>query len=421
MPLVTTTTTQDVQATVYNYEKPANLGAPTRQLKVLHLINGEHFSGAERVQQLLGKRLNSFGYDATFACLKPGKFRDKCQLRESQIRDFPMQGRFDLSIAQQIAAFVKEDGFSLLHAHTPRTALVAALVSRKTGLPWVYHVHSPTSRDSTAGLKNQINQLVERYAIRSCSQLLTVSRSLRREMLRLGVARSRLAVVPNGVPDFEPIDTFARLGNSSWRLGIVALMRPRKGVEVALDALAKLPQIQTISLDLIGGFETPEYEAQIRAQVDDLGLGSRVSLLGFQTDIAKHVRKLDALLLPSLFGEGMPMVVLEALAAAVPVVATSVEGTPEVIRHGVEGLLAEPRNSNDFAAQIKDLTSDRERWSQLSSNALARHRSSFSDTNMASKVAAAYDRMLARGCLGAVTSSLELAVSASQVRELGVS
>lgn len=408
MPLVsTTTTTQGLQATVYNYDKPAEptREIPSRQLKVLHLINGEHFSGAERVQQLLGKRLNSFGYDATFACLKPGKFRDKCQLRESQVCDFPMHGRFDLSVTKQIAAFVKGEGFSILHAHTPRTALVAALVSRKTGLPWVYHVHSPTSRDSTIGVKNRINQLVERYAIRTCSQLLTVSRSLRREMLRLGVSRTRLAVVPNGVPAFDPIDASDRLGDSSWRLGIVALMRPRKGVEIALEALARLPERQNISLDLIGGFETPEYEAQIQAQIVDLGLATRVRLLGFQTDIAEHVRKLDALLLPSLFGEGMPMVVLEALAAAVPVVATSVEGTPEVIRHGVEGLLAEPRNSDDFARQIQDLTSDRERWSQFSSNALVRHRTSFSDTNMAGRVAAAYDRMLTNAPAGAEVSS----------------
>ncbi len=396
MNLVSSNITTQIPATVFNYATDARPDRNQLTIKgrVLHLINGEHFSGAERVQQLLGKRLEGFGYDASFACLKSGKFRDKCQLRESQILDFPMHGKFDLSVVTQIAATVAEQDYALLHAHTPRSAIVAALVARRTGLPWIYHVHSPTSRDSTRGVQNRINAWVEQYAIRSCSRLLTVSRSLRREMLRLGVERSRLQVVPNGVPAFEPIAACERMGQKLWRLGIVALMRPRKGVEFALEALSRLPAGKQVSLDLIGGFETPEYEAQIRAQIATLGLQDRVQLVGFQTNVEDYVRRLDALLLPSLFGEGMPMVVLEALSAAVPVVATRVEGTPEVIRHGVEGLLAEPRNSEDFASQIDMMTSDRVKWLSFSDNALRRHREQFSDSEMASRVANAYDRTL---------------------------
>lgn len=396
MNLVSSNVATQIPATVFNYatEAQPDRNQQTVKGKVLHLINGEHFSGAERVQQLLGKRLDGFGYDATFACLKPGKFRDKCQLREKQILDFPMQGKLDLSVVNQIAKTVSDQKHTLLHAHTPRSALVAALVARKVGLPWIYHVHSPTSRDSTHGLSNRINTWVERYAIRSCSRLLTVSRSLRREMLRLGVQRHRLQVVANGVPAFELIAASERMGQKSWRLGIVALMRPRKGIEFALEALSQLPGDKQITLDLIGGFETPEYEAQIRGQIETLGLQDRVQLVGFQTNVEEYVRRLDALLLPSLFGEGMPMVVLEALSAAVPVVATRVEGTPEVIRHGVEGLLAEPRDSADFASQIDTMTSDRIQWLSFSDNALRRHRQQFSDTEMASRVANAYDRTL---------------------------
>ncbi|GAB5405176.1 MAG: glycosyltransferase family 4 protein [Aureliella sp.] len=396
MNLVSSNVATQIPATVFNYTTDSKQDRNQQTLKanVLHLINGEHFSGAERVQQLLGKRLGGFGYASVFACLKPGKFRDKCQLRENQILEFPMQGKLDISVATQIAHAVTEQDVTLLHAHTPRSALVAAMVARRTGLPWLYHVHSPTSRDSTRGLSNRINTWVERYAIRSCSRLLTVSRSLRREMLRLGVQRDRLQVVANGVPAFEPIVASERLGQQSWRLGIVALMRPRKGVEFALEAISKLPSEKKITLDLIGGFETPEYETQIRQQIATLGLEERVQLVGFQTNVEDYVRRLDALLLPSLFGEGMPMVVLEALSAAVPVVATSVEGTPEVIRHGVEGLLAEPRNSTDFASQIDAMTADRIRWLSFSDNALRRHREKFSDNEMASGVAKAYDRTL---------------------------
>ncbi|MEZ6079668.1 MAG: glycosyltransferase [Pirellulaceae bacterium] len=64
--------------------------------------------------------------------------------------------------------------------HTPHApALVTSLLARKTGLPWVYHVHSPAARDSTRGTLNRVNQWIEHHALRSCQQLITVSRSLR--------------------------------------------------------------------------------------------------------------------------------------------------------------------------------------------------------------------------------------------------
>ncbi|HBE67313.1 MAG TPA: glycosyltransferase family 1 protein [Planctomycetaceae bacterium] len=384
---------EDYQATVLDFSRPNSPDGQADHCKILHLINGEHFSGAERVQQLLGKRLNQFGYDATFACLKPGKFREQCNLRERQIRDFPMSGKFDTRVVSGLSKLVEAEQFEMLHAHTPRTALIAALVARRTQRKWVYHVHSPTSRDSTRGLTNRINGWVEKFAIRNCSRLLTVSKSLRREMLRQGVPRERLAVVPNGVPEFTPIDASQRTHRNAWRLGLVALMRPRKGVEIALEALSKSSKRESVTLDLIGGFETPEYETQIKYLITRYGLEDRVRLLGFQSDVAECFRELDALLLPSLFGEGMPMVVLEALSAGVPVIATRVEGTPEVVRHGVEGLFAQPRDAADFANQIDSLTADRTRWLELSKNALARHRKCFSDSVMAGGVARAYDRL----------------------------
>jgi glycosyltransferase involved in cell wall biosynthesis len=374
---------------------PTNRSVAARTIKVLHVINGEHFSGAERVQQLLGKCLPEYGVQATFACVKPGKFPALCGLAESQILQTPMRGRIDLRVVRQLSRIVRSERFEILHAHTPRTALVSSMVAMQTGVPWCYHVHSPTSRDSTRGMLNRINNWIERYSIGSCTRLLTVSKSLRREMLRLGVQRDRLTVVANGVPMIEPIDPGLRRDSANWRLGLIALMRPRKGVEVALEAMSQLNQIGLpVDLELIGGFETDAYQRQILGMIEQLQLGNCVRWTGFTTDIATAIRRLDALVLPSLFGEGMPMVVLEALAAAVPVVATKVEGTPEVIRHGVEGLLAEPRSASSLAEQINQLTSSRTAWANMSAQAMSRHRLLYTDQLMAKKVAEVYCNIL---------------------------
>jgi glycosyltransferase involved in cell wall biosynthesis len=360
-------------------------------LRVLHVINGEHFSGAERVQQLLGKQLGRLGVEAHFASIKPGKFSALCGLDSAQVSDIPMRGRMDFSVIKRLELLIRQRGFELLHAHTPRSALITSLLSLRTGLPWVYHVHSPAARDSTRGLLNRANGLIERFCIHNCQRLITVSRSLRREMLRCGVNRQRVWVVPNGVPAIEPIQPGERLAQTTWRFGLVALMRPRKGVEIALQAMKLLQdQRRPVSLELIGGFETGGYQQQILGMIRQLGLQASVHCSGFTNDIPATLRRLDALILPSLFGEGMPMVVLEALAAAVPVIATRVEGTPEVVRDGVEGLLAEPGNATDLANKIKQLTSDRIRWSLMSHRAMQRHRSDYSDERMAERVAQLY-------------------------------
>ena len=385
----------DMQAPLVNGASPTPKQVQREQHVVLHVINGEHFSGAERVQQLLGKRLGEFGFDARFACVKPNRFPELCGLKKEQVVSAAMRGRFDLRVVLQLAKYVREHSVGLLHAHTPRTAMLTSLVALRTGVPWVYHVHSPTSRDSTRGLVNRVNSWIERYSICNCDRLITVSQSLAQEMIRLGIPQQRLATVPNGVPAIEPIDARARLTNSEWRLGIVALMRPRKGVEVALQAMQQLKSAgHPVKLELIGGFETLDYQQQIMRMVDDLGIADVVEWTGFTSDVPEAIRRLDALLLPSLFGEGMPMVVLEALAAAVPVVASRVEGTPEVVRDGVEGLLAEPRSVESLVSKVQELVADRTRWISMSDRAVKRHREHFSDERMAEGVAATYDAIL---------------------------
>jgi len=363
-------------------------------LNTLHLINGEHFAGAERVQQLLGRCLPKFGVGAHFVCLKPGKFPELCGLAPGQVCSIGMSSRFDLRIVRRIADYAEEIHAEVLHAHTPRTALIASLVAKQCKLPWVYHVHSPTARDSTRAWINRVNNWVEAYSLRNADHIITVSKSLRREMLSRGHARTKVTAIANGVAEQTPIEAHNRMHENHWRLGMVALIRPRKGIEVLLDALARLDKdLDRVTLDVIGGFETAEYETSVRNYVDRLGIGSSVHFRGFIKDVPSVMRTFDAMVLPSLFGEGMPMVVLEALACGVPVIATKVEGTPEVIRDAKEGILAEPQNSASLSDAIRRFVSSRPAWCKMSVNAVERHRSGFSDIHMAGKTARVYRKL----------------------------
>lgn len=363
--------------------------------RVLHVINGEHYSGAERVQDLLALRLPEFGVEVGIACVKPDQFPALRSARRVPLYETPMRRPFDLSsAARSVAALVRGRGYQLIHAHTPRTALVGRIASQLTGVPLIYHVHSPTSRDSTRWLRNRINQMVERWSVRTAVRLITVSRSLQDDIVGQGVEPDRVRFIANGVPSSDrPWRRDRPWG--VWRLGCVALFRPRKGTETLLVAMARLrARGVAVTLDAVGRFESASYEREVKQLAARLGLARSICWRGFTRDVDRELVRMDLLILPSLFGEGLPMVVLEAMAAGVPVVATRVEGVPEAIRDRVDGVLVAPGSGPDLAAGIDSIVSGQVDWARLACSARQRHARHFSDTAMAAQVAAVYAEVL---------------------------
>ena len=362
--------------------------------RVLHLINGEHYSGAERVQDLLALRLPEVGFQVGFVCVKPDLFPAQRQARDVSLVELPMRFKFDLRATWTLAKQIREGNYHLLHAHTPRTAMIGRIAAAIAHVPMVFHVHSPTSRDSTRWFQNWINAAVERMSLLGVARLITVSESLGRHMQRQGFARDRICVVPNGVPSSR-----SRRGPEApageWTIGTVALFRPRKGTEVLLDAIAAVRQQGLpVRLRAVGPFETPDYEHDLKARLVRLGLEDVVQWTGFVQDVGAELANMDLFVLPSLFGEGLPMVVLEAMAAGVPVVATRVEGVPEAIRDTLEGVLAQPGDPDDLARAISSIIRGDISWPALRERALARHAEKFSDHSMAAGVAQVYRQVL---------------------------
>jgi glycosyltransferase involved in cell wall biosynthesis len=112
------------------------------------------------------------------------------------------------------------------------------------------------------------------------------------------------------------------------------------------------------------------------------------------TDVNAQLSRMDLFVLPSLFGEGLPMVVLEAMAAGVPVVATSVEGIPEVIRDRENGILVRPGQADQLVDAIRGIMDGRHDWQALRRSALQRHAERFSDRAMAAGVARVYGSLI---------------------------
>ena len=307
-----------------------------------------------------------------------------------------MKSRLDLRPVLRLARLIKREQYVLVHTHTPRAALIGSLAARLTGVPMVHHLHSPTANDSTRVGQNRWNAWIERQSLSNVAAVIAVSRSLAMYAARERIGSDRVIVVPNGVPMRGPLaDRLPPV--RTWTLGTVALFRPRKGLEVLLEALAALrARGLDVTFCAVGDFETPEYRQQIDAQVKRLGIGDQITWVGFTRDVPAELARMDAFVLPSLFGEGLPMVILEAMAAGVPVIGTAVEGVPEAIRDGLDGLIARPNDPVDLARSIARYVRGEVDWSRIRRDAHARQAERFSDRSMARGVAEVYREVLSR-------------------------
>jgi glycosyltransferase involved in cell wall biosynthesis len=362
-------------------------------VRVLHVINGEHFAGAERVQDLLAAALPQFGVEVVFAAVKPDQFRARRRHQDTPLFDTPMRGRFDIRPAWDLAEIARSQNCSIIHTHTPRSALVGRIAACLARLPMVHHLHSPTAADSTRKLQNLFNTVVERVGLLRVSAAVAVSQSLATYGVKHGIPKDRMNVVYNGVPVAGPL-TPRTTPRGTWTLGCTALFRPRKGLETLLEAMAHLERAgRDVRLRAVGRFETPEYEREIHALVERLALRDRVEWRGFQSDVAAELSAMDLFVLPSLFGEGLPMVVLEAMSHGVPVIGTRVEGVPEAVRADVDGLLVPPGDAAALADAVGRFVDEKVDWHELRRNAHARQAESFSDRSMAEGLARVYRRV----------------------------
>ena len=212
--------------------------ASGKRLRVLHVINGEHYAGAERVQDLLALRLPDEGYDVGFACLKPGRFAAARRSQAAPLHVLPMQSRLDLRPVLALAHIVKQGGYSVIHTHTSRSALLGSLAAKMSRVALVHHIHSAATPDTLRDLRDGISAAVERFGFRRADAVIAVSPGIAAYARRGGVRGDRLTIVPNGVPAVDRLtDKLPPAG--PWTVGTVALFRERKGLEVLLEAAAR--------------------------------------------------------------------------------------------------------------------------------------------------------------------------------------
>lgn len=361
-----------------------------RALRILHVVNGEYYAGAERVQDHLAMNLPGLGFEVGFACVKRDQFPSQRECQDAPLTAVDVRHPWHRRAIRRIASLVENGNYDLLHSHTPRSAWAALSAGRLTGRPVVHTMHD-VSLGQSGGLARQAFNRYTIGRLQYADFVTTVSPESDRLSERLHLGKSRRMIL-NGVPAAR--EGFRRVMPKEWTLGTVGLIRPCKGIEVLIRAIARLRDHQCRARAVVvGTFVDEPYEREVMDLVESLSVGSLIDFIGFSSDVPGHLEKFDLFVMPSVGPEGLPMVLLEAMAHGLPTIGSDVPGVGDVLRPRVDGLLFPVGDDQALAGAVQEFVSGDVDWQSMSRTVQVRHEAEFSARRMAAEFADVYHRV----------------------------
>lgn len=337
---------------------------------VLLLVTLSEWGGAQHIVYLLARYLRA-DYEITVGCAPGGELVDKLTQEGIRVVSIPEFTRNlhplkDLRALWRLYCFIKSERFDLVHAHSTKAGLIGRLAARLAGIrSIVFSAHGWPFTEGRSLWKRRLLALMERVAAYCSTKIVCVSEHDRQLALKFNVARpAKLIVIHNGL-DPQPFlqadgaRVKQQLGlDKCLALTFVGRLAPPKEPLVLLTALQKLPNAKVI---LVGeGPMRPEIEQFVkRNQLED-----RVMMLGMREDVPEILAASDVFVLPSRW-EGLPLVIIEAIFAGLPVVATRVGGISELVEEGVNGWLIPRSDPRAMAQALQRLTEDEFRRKQM--------------------------------------------------------
>jgi len=300
----------------------------------------------------------------------------------------------DPAFAEVIADFLDRQRIDVFHVHvgTGRENFDGARAARAAGVPAIVQTqHQPWLLSSPVKRASFFNALQE------VDRLIAVSQAQRRTYERIGVPVERFCTVPNGIgarvagPGRRAARTSLGLDPDQPVVMTVGRLAPMKGhrqlIESTPDLLARFPGLAVL---IVG---EGHLHRRLAEQADELGVGGRVRLMGHRPDARLLLDAADVFVLPSLH-EGMPLVAMEAMEAGLPVVATRVIGSEEVVDHGETGLLTPAGDAPALGAALGELLADPALRARMGAAGRQRYVDHFTRRRMAERTRAVYASVL---------------------------
>ncbi|PHR94616.1 MAG: glycosyl transferase family 1 [Blastopirellula sp.] len=371
---------------------------------VLH-VRGVTGSGGGPEKTILSSPafLEKLGYDSLCAYMRPPNdsgfdvLRTRAEHLGAPLVEIDDRGALDWRVIRDLLRVCREKKVAIWHAHDYKSNLFGLIIQRFWPMKLVTTVHGWVQHTS----RTPLYYFIDKQCLYYYHTVVCVSEDLRDEVLTKKVANENCHLIHNGIDtkryyrqkSVEEAKKELGADPNRFLIGAVGRLSPEKGFDLLIQAANRLiKKGHDISVWIAGEGDAKE---ALQQQIKDAGLEDRIRLLGHINDPATFYQAMDLYVLSSL-REGLPNVVLEAMAFEAPIVATKVAGVPFLIEHEKTGLLVDLDSVDELESGIERMYSSPELQKSCTANARTYLEENYSFERRMQKVAALYDQLLER-------------------------
>lgn len=381
------------------------------RINLLHVIGSLQIGGAEKLLVSTMRKIDKKRFNPIVCCTGAGGELEQ-NMRECGIpvkvlcSNRPGSGSFyDLIEIVRLAYFMRKNRIDIVHTHLFESNVIGRIAAKLAKVPvTVSTIHNIYHWKKGKGFKNRIKALVDKITANYFTDMLiAVSDSVRKYHIDLGFNAKKIVILRNMVDlnEFKPLHNFDPVKKRrELRLDIncpvilnVAVLSEQKGHKYLLKAAKSILTTVPNTQFLIVG-DGP-LKAQLMSIAKIAGVSDNVTFIGMRKDIPELLSTCDIFVMSSLW-EGLPITLLEAMAMAKPIVATSVGGIPEVIENGKDGILVPPKDPEALADAIIYLLRNKEKAKEMGIAAMKKVEEQYSASVVVRKLEQLYEELLSK-------------------------
>lgn len=369
------------------------------KIHIFHMIDGLTFGGAETLLRDLASGLEDRGYRITVGYSTPGPFVQELANKNLKLIRISRFGLVDPFFMMKMIKLWRADPPQVVHTHLFKSDFHGRLAARLAGVPVVVS----TLHNNDTWANNRLMGHLYGATAMWADRLIAVSPEVKEfHRSKTGVPEEKILVINNGVNvrAFSGYDEQAKqirvefgIAESAPLFGIVGRLKPQKNVAMFLLAAAEIIKLQPEARFLIVG-DGP-LQSDLELQTKNLGISSSVIFAGMRKDVPAILNALDVLVLSSLW-EGLPVILLEAMAASLPVVSTTVDGVVGVVQPDVTTLLVPTSDHKALADACLRLARDPDLREKMGQAGLQRVSDHYSLDHMIDLVSSLYMELLTK-------------------------
>jgi len=375
-------------------------------MKVLHLRSSGGFYGAESVILNLSRSIGEYGVESYICCINNQKnphteLVDRAKEQGLEAFAISCRGLFDQQTVKSIHDLIVQKNIDILHCHDYKADILGVLACRGLNIKRIATNHLWTH----AGFKLHCYEFIDGFFLNQFHKVIAVSDKIADETRFFLWNKKKVEVIYNGIDidsfskkqgtDFKKLKVDLGFGENDFLIGNIARLSPEKDQTTLLYAFAsilkkKKEYASKLRLFFVGdGVD----KNKLIALAEELGVSKNVVFFGARNNITDFYSVMDVYVLSSR-REGLPMVLLEAMAAQIPIVATNIDGVTTLIQNEKTGILVRPKNTEGLASAIMLLLQDQKKAEFLAVQGRKLVEEKFSSVIMAKQYKQVYESVL---------------------------